>query len=367
MSANIHLIIPDLFLPQQFAASACSGLSLPALEKLLARSRQEPMAAQPHIPQGDNPTRGQCEGAIPQGDNVSLEARLCAHFGVLDESVAPITLQAEGMQAEGFYWLRADPVHLQLQRAQMNLHANAMLSVDEAAQLCDSLNQHFAGEHFKFFAPHPQRWYVRLGAAPDLVTHPLMQVAGKNIRPYMPSGADALDWSGVMNEVQMLLHDHAVNDAREARGEVAINSVWLWGGGFAQTLSHRGAMSQPPFTRVVGDSLLPQAFAEYAGIPYFNLLDDEPWLADASGKILVVWEGQRLAIQQGNLQAWQNAVLNLEQLCAVPLLNALSSGKVAQMTIEVLHSSASHRFILSRGDLWKVWRMPTSLAHYALK
>jgi len=361
MSANIHLIIPDLFLPQQFAASACSGLSLPALEKLLARSRQEPMAAQPH------------KGAIPQGDNVSLEARLCAHFGVLDESVAPITLQADGMQAEGFYWLRADPVHLQLQRAQMNLHANAMLSVDEAAQLCDSLNQHFAGEHFKFFALHPQRWYVRLDAAPDLVTHPLMQVAGKNIRPYMPSGADALYWNGVMNEVQMLLHEHAVNIAREARGEVAINSVWLWGGGFAQILPHipqgdnEGTMSQPPFTRVVGDSLLPQAFAEYAGIPYFNLLDDEPWLADVSGEILVVWEGQRLAIQQGNLQAWQDAVLNLEQLCAIPLLNALGSGKVAQMTIEVLHSSASHRFVLSRGDLWKVWRMPTSLAHYALK
>ena len=355
MSANIHLIIPDLFLPQQFVASACSGLSLPALEKLLARSRQEPMAAQSH------------KGTM------SLEARLCAHFGVVDESVAPITLQADGMQAEGFYWLRADPVHLQLQRAQMNLHVNAMLSVDEAAQLCDSLNQHFSGERFKFFAPHPQRWYVRLGAAPDLVTHPLMQVAGKNIRPYMPSGADALYWNGVMNEVQMLLHEHAVNIAREARGEVVINSVWLWGGGFAQTLPQR------PFARVVGDSLLPRAFAEYAGIPphipqgdnegamYFNLLADERWLADASGEILVVWEGQRLATQQGNLQAWQNAVLNLEQLCAAPLLNALSSGMVAQMTIEVLHSSASHRFILSRGDLWKVWRMPTSLAHYALK
>ncbi len=349
MSANIQLIIPDLFLPQQFAASACSGLSLPALEKLLARSRREPMVAQSH------------KGTIPQGDNVSLEARLCAHFGVLDEAVAPITLQADGMRAEGFYWLRADPVHLQLQRAQMNLHANVVLSVDEAAQLCDSLNQHFAGEHFKFFAPHPQRWYVRLDAAPDLVMHPLMQVAGKDIRPYMPSGADALYWNGVMNEVQMLLHDHAVNTAREARGEVVINSVWLWGGGFAQTLS------QHPFARAVGDSLLPRAFAEYADIPYFNLPDDERWLADASGEILVVWEGQRLAIQQGNLQAWQDAVLNFEQFCAAPLLNALGNGKVAQVSVEVLHGSASHRFVLSRGDLWKVWRMPTSLAHYALK
>ncbi|MEQ1813962.1 MAG: hypothetical protein ABL860_05860 [Candidatus Nitrotoga sp.] len=343
MSANVHLIILDLFLPQQFAASACSGLSLPALEKLLARSRREPMAAQSH------------KGTM------SLEARLCAHFGVMDESVAPITLQADGMQAEGFYWLRADPVHLQLQRAQMNLHANVSLSVDEATRLCDSLNQHFAGEHFKFFAPHPQRWYMRLDAAPDLMTYSLMQVAGKDIRPCMPFGADALYWNGVMNEVQMLLHEHAVNTAREARGEVVINSVWLWGGGFAQILSQR------PFARVVGDSLLPRAFAEYAGISYFNLPDDERWLADTSSEILVVWEGQRLAIQQGNVQAWQDAVLNLEQFCAAPLLNALGSGEVARVSVEVLHGSASHRFILSRGDLWKVWRTRVSLAHYALQ
>ncbi|MEQ1836882.1 MAG: hypothetical protein ABL858_00865 [Candidatus Nitrotoga sp.] len=29
MSSNIHLVIPDLFLPQQFAASACIALNSP--------------------------------------------------------------------------------------------------------------------------------------------------------------------------------------------------------------------------------------------------------------------------------------------------------------------------------------------------
>ena len=34
---SVHLVIPDLFLPHDIAAEACADLSLPALEKLLAR------------------------------------------------------------------------------------------------------------------------------------------------------------------------------------------------------------------------------------------------------------------------------------------------------------------------------------------
>ena len=163
---------------------------------------------------------------------MSLEARLCAHLDVVDESVAPITLQADGIQAEGFYWLRADPVHLQLQRAQMNLHANAMLSVDEAAQLCNSLNQYFAGERFKFFAPHPQRWYVRLGAAPDLVTHPLMQVAGKNIRHHQIRFTPyASNWTSMLTIGNSSASAWAMirrsNGSRWWNGKVVNCAVWL--------------------------------------------------------------------------------------------------------------------------------------------
>jgi len=42
---NVHLIIPDLFLPQDIAIEACTDLHLPALEKLLARGTlREPLA-----------------------------------------------------------------------------------------------------------------------------------------------------------------------------------------------------------------------------------------------------------------------------------------------------------------------------------
>ena len=55
---KIHVVIPDLFLPQQLAAYASADLRLPALEKLLARARAEPLQID------------------------SLEQWLCERFGV---------------------------------------------------------------------------------------------------------------------------------------------------------------------------------------------------------------------------------------------------------------------------------------------
>jgi hypothetical protein len=34
-----------------------------------------------------------------------------------------------------------------------------------------------------------------------------------------------------MNEIQMLLHEHPVNDVRQRRGRPVINSLWFWGFG----------------------------------------------------------------------------------------------------------------------------------------
>ena len=48
------------------------------------------------------------------------------------------------------------------------------------------------------------------------------------------SAGDAL-----LNEAQMVLHAHPVNEAREARGEPAVNSLWLWGAGRAARRARR--------------------------------------------------------------------------------------------------------------------------------
>lgn len=176
---KVHLVIPDLFLLKDIAAEACADLRLPALEKLLARGAST----------GSVPSTG--SGRTGDMDT-SLENHLCGLFGVPsgDAPLAAISAAFDGLGAG--CWLRADPVHLRLQRGQMLLLPNVDISADEARQARTSLNEHFAGQGMEFFAPHPLRWYVRLDRMPDIETVPLSQAYGRNVQGLLPKGAEAL-------------------------------------------------------------------------------------------------------------------------------------------------------------------------------
>jgi hypothetical protein len=335
--ANVHIVIPELFLPQQLARDACTGLELHGLEKLLARAGL----------------------AASQSD--SLESWLCATFGVADMGLAPWMLQAEGVQPAGAYWMCADPVHIRLQGDQMILQANVTPTPEEAAQLCASLNAHFAEDGLSFVAPHPQHWYVRLTAAPDLQTQPLSQVAGVNIQAHLPAGSDALRWHGVFNEIQMLFFTHAVNQAREERGEPTLNSVWFWGGGIA-----RGTLLQP-CARVIADGGMALALASAGGVPAVSLPEGRNVSVEgAGGDVLVVWEGLQAALQRGDLGAWRNSLQQFERACMTPLLQALKAGKIGRIILEVPDKDSARRYVLTQAALWKLWRYPRPLAYYGL-
>jgi len=336
MNMHVHFVVPDLFLPREAAAGACAGLHLPALEKILARAQPAPLPAS------------------------SLEEWLSAAFGAENQAIAPVTLQADGEYPGAAYWLRADPVHLILRGDQLILRPIGTLDADEAGQLCASLNRHFAEYGLHFMAPQPQHWYLRLGSAPGITTHPLAQAAGKDIHALLPHGADALCWHKLLNEIQMLLFEHPVNQAREARGEWPINSVWPWGGGHAPDRLLR------PFERVSTDSPLAAAFAKVAGIGHSALPGDAAQcLAGGKGETLIVWDGLRHALQLGDLGEWRDSLQRLEQTCASPLLKALRDGRIEKITLDVLQAHASQRFVLTRGMAWRFWRLSMRLEHYA--
>jgi hypothetical protein len=327
----LHVVIPDLFLPAPMAAYTHAELCLPATQKLLARATSQPL--------------------LPAG----LEQHLCAHFALPADSVAPITAAADGLETGSGYWLRADPILVQLQKDQMILQARANVTAAEAHTLCAALNQHFHSDGLQFFAPHPQRWYLHLRTAPQLATHALTQAIGTNIPRHLPHGAEALRWHSWFNEIQMLFFEHPVNLAREARGAPPINGVWFWGGGIATPASH------VPFVQLCGDDELTRAFAHWAGIPLQNgALDTLP-----EGTTLWVWNGLSEAIQAADLDDWRSAVMQFETQCAAPALAALQAGKFDQLRLDVLHPTRAQRFSLTRRDAWKVWRGAKKISAYS--
>jgi len=331
---STHLVIPDLFLPKDIAAEVCADLHLPALEKLLGKGHSKTQQSAP------------------------LENLLCELFGVQcpeDSPVAPVSAAFDGLA--GGFWLRADPVHLRLQRDQMLL-AGALASRDEAAQFCASLNDHFTGQGMEFFAPHPQRWYVRLGTLPRIRTTPLSEVLGGNVRSALPAGEDAAHWNRLFNEIQMLLFAHPLNEVREERGELPINSLWLWGAGLME-----GTLRKT-FDSASSDEQLVEMFAAAAGVPFAAWT--EQWYEKVGvGRQLLVWTGLQSALQRGDLAAWRAALQDFEAGYAQPLWQALRSGKITQLQLDIPGEHGMRRVQLKRVDTWAIWRRAKCLADYS--
>ena len=400
----VHLVIPDLLLPQALAGDVYAGLSLPALQKLLGRGRHEIL----------EPV------SLEQLLYLSFAKQDPAHPALDDAPIAPISACFDGLGPG--CWLRADPVHLNLQRDQLLL-AGVRVASAEAAALCASLNMHFAGQGIEFLAPHPQRWYLRLSELPRMRTTPLSQALGGDVRGMLPSGEEAAHWHRLSNEIQMLLHAHPVNEARVARGEPVINSLWFWGGGCDTLLAKpadcgnsrqaapvvsgevdtsncdgggcdrasgsmrssgepagpplAGALPQKNFDCVSSDDVLAEMFAEAADVPFS--IWQEQWRDALSltltrgesgclseGRQLLVWTGLRSALQHNDLAAWRTALQDFENGYAQPILQALRSGRIAQLQLDVAGRDGIRSIRLTRRDTWAFWRRTRRLAEYSL-
>jgi hypothetical protein len=296
---HAELIVPGLL-------AAPAGARLPALELLLARGRSAV-----HEPRG-------------------YEAWLGDAFGVEPLPAGALTASAEG------FWLRADPVHLQLMRDRMVLIPVAGLQPAEAAQLVATLNRHFASTH-EFRCPYPDWWVVRTTPA-AIATPPTREVAGLDVDTHMPGAP----WPALLNEIQMALHEHPVNEARE----MPVNSVWLWGPG------ELPGPIQTDWRTLTAHEPVALGLARLAGIPHrVPPRTAAAWLESAAPQ-----DGRHLVVLQGTADV-------LEAGWFAPLLDALRAGRVGMLSIHVPDAGLSCE--VARADLRRFWRRARPLADHA--
>ena len=325
------VLIPHLFPSARLLEAAAQDLHLPSLQTLLARGTRQPCPAE------------------------GVEAALCEAFGIArqqDWPLAPITLEADGGAAGSAYWLRADPVHLQVMRDRIVLAGSDVLSLscEEANALADAISQHFGGE-LNPQPLHPQRWYLQFQEAPQLTTTPLSVAVGRDIDPLLPQGGDALRFRTRLNELQMLLHGHPVNLAREARGELPVNSLWLWGGG------HRPATRGIPAPLLARDAEA-RALGAFCGA-HVHALPAHPDAALLAADGIVLLDALTCAGQVGDAYGWREALRELEQDWFVPLRGALRRiGPRGLRLADPVNGKALH---LRAHDAWRVWRRPRNL------
>jgi len=281
---------------------------------------------------------------------VAEEAWLFGRFGVArqrDWPVAPYSLLADGGAPGGYFWMRADPVHLSVGLDSLALDGATLgLSRADAQALVAALNRHFGGT-VVFQAVHPERWHLRLGETPQLETIPPSKARGPSINDKLPNGPDATRFRSLLNEMQMLLHDHPVNAEREARGAPAVNSVWLWGGGGLEIPRAR------PFSIVVADNPVARGLALAAGIPDRLL----PPSADAALSLLPD-EGRALIVVDAPRGA------SLERDWFAPLLAALEGGRIGMLSLALGGEESVLEVETVRSDLRYFWRTRKPLEAY---
>jgi len=253
--------------------------------------------------------------------------------------------------------MRADPVHLRADRHGLTLLDARALNLDmrDALALAAELHDLVQGQGWQLEVPHPERWYVRLGSRPALRTRELDEVVGGNVAGALPAGADAPLWHGLLNEIQMRLHGSEVNRARESRGMVPVNSLWLWG------IGEVPITPAPRWWKVYSDDVGARAFARFSGIPSAPMalsLRDLPLDAAGAAPILVVADACKRCVEIQDLQGWNEAVCALEERWFEPTLQMLRSGDLGRLELH----SGDRRFVITWASRYFFWRRPAPLA-----
>ncbi|RMG52134.1 MAG: hypothetical protein D6717_12275 [Gammaproteobacteria bacterium] len=121
--------------------------------------------------------------------------------------------------------LVASPAHLEIGTERIHLWRlapDALPDAAEAAALCDAA----ASALGLVLEPiDPECWQLREGAPGELEAVSLPAMQGQSIGPCMP---EPRSWHRLMNEIQILWHEHEVNRAREEGGRPSVNALWFW-------------------------------------------------------------------------------------------------------------------------------------------
>lgn len=330
----LTLLVPDLFPPASFPAD---WPATPGLDTLLSKGRLE---------RGDPLTQEEwlLNAFSLKGAPVAALRRLAAR--------ADVTPQAALAAGEADHWLCADPVHLRIERDHLQLISAAQfaLSAEEAEALVSTLNTHLAPDGLDIEIITPAEWIVHVRAPALPSTSPLWRVTDQSIFEHLPGEAGGIDWRRLGNEIQMLLHDHPVNVARESRGEPVINGVWFWGGdaltaepGLAPEIIH----ADDTLTR----GLAVHAKSEYRVTP--------PTFADwrpEAGMSLVLLDDLSRAVRAHDPAVWQAAVTRLERDWFKPVMQSVW-GKQLPLVRAVFPGERHTQYLhVARLDLWKLWR-----------
>ncbi len=288
---------------------------------------------------------------------LSSESALLAQLRLFADSTTAdwpttgaIAASALGLNDQGVHY-RAAPVHLRADRDRVLVFAGEglQINVTDAEELTRDFNALYSNDEIKL-SYYEDQWVLSATQAlgPDLP--PLTRVAGRYLDAVMPADENARRWRQLLNEIQMFLHDHPINQRRMAAGELAVNGFWFWAGGAQQPLALRGN------GQLIGDNGLTQGVAALAGIPIAS--EKALRAVDDADFTVILWDRAERALMSGDAQGWLRALAEFDEQFGALLLEWLS-----MPGCKVILDTGSDVFTTSPGIArWRFWRQKQPLS-----
>lgn len=361
MHANrLHLLLPFALPAAADASTALHDIRSPALDRLIARATlvervigEDFQRTLPH-----ERWVARQFGALPGGAAAADEAPL-----------APYMLRADGGDPGSATWACVQPVHVRIAHDHLVLidPASLELSDDEASVLLAVARPLIEELGVRIEAPRPARWYLSGDGFGTLAGASPLRASGRNIEIWLPHEAHSGDrsraWMKLQNEVQMAWFEHPVNEAREARGLPAVNSIWFHAQGTAQAVTS-------PFARVLSDAAATRGLAMTAGVETgappasFAALTargapgnaSSDTNAHANGTTLVELDPFSAPYIEQDWARWNDAFAALQTDWFEPALAALQAGRLDELGLTLCGDTGSVTLTVTRGDLRKFWR-----------
>ena len=235
-------------------------------------------------------------------------------------------------------WAHLTCVHLEAGLSDMRgmlLRGQAALDAEDRAEIGAMLAEYLRADGYELCS-HDDGWLVRCPRLLAARTLPPLQAFSGPLEAALPVGEDAAELRRLMTEMQMLLHEHPVNERRARAGLPSANATWLWS---VSSLSHRPA-----------PAILPVAFGGATYLKGLYLLHSQTVhdpLSDAAALAAAAPSASSIVavVSSSDAASFQTQWLT-------PLLDMLRSGTFDRLIVYF----DAWRFELQRRDLLRFWR-----------
>jgi hypothetical protein len=194
-------------------------------------------------------------------------------------------------------------------------------------------------------------WFMCAGDWEGLRTASPDAASGHNIDIWLPQGNAERAWRKLQNEVQMQWHANASSQTHN--NPMPANALWLWGGGKAQS-------KQPEkiYTDIFNLSGWMRAFTAQSNKQHQNRTSAE-MISARPEKGLLVLDNLMSSALASDWGSWLQEMQRLEAEWFAPLLAALKSKSIDQITLIFSHNSKLVESHITRTSLLKFWAKPS--------